>query len=132
MNVLHGFQYMFYRVYSYQLKPWKDTPIYAAHIGVYAVSLAIGLNITTVLFALNSSLGDRQISPVIGILIFLCLFALFYFYFIPRERYKKIVKKFYEEKRANRIKNGILLWAYCVATIALLVASVLRFPPVNH
>ena len=132
MNVLHGFQYMFYRVYSYQLKPWKDTPIYAAHIGLYAVTLAVGLNITAVLFALSSSFGDRHIPSVIGVLVFLFLFALFYFYFIPRERYKKIVKRFYEEKHANRVKNGILLWTYCIATIVLLIASALSFPPVNH
>lgn len=132
MNVPRGLRYMFYRVYSYQLKPWKDVPIFAAHIGVYAVTLAIGLNITALLFALSSSVGNRHVQPGLGILIFLVLFVFFYFHFIPHERYKKIIEEFADERRSEKIRNGIVLWSYCVVTIVLLFASVLYFQPANR
>src|ERR1700733_9323209 len=129
MKIPQGFRYMFYRVYSYQLKPWKDVPIFAAHIGVYAVTLTTGLNVMALLFLLKSIFGNRYISPSIGVFFFLMLFGFFYIYFIPKDRYKKIVEEFAVENRSNRIKNGILLWSYCIGTIVFLFASVLSFPP---
>ncbi len=118
MNLLKGFDYIFYRVYhSYKTK-WKDdTP------GAYATSLVtllqclIGVIIPPFLVtAIGTTKVDLDKKYIIGA--FVMLFVLNYIRYFKIINYQKLAEKWNDEEKTKRVRNGIFVVLFIITIVA--------------
>lgn|ERR1035437_2075537 len=123
VDVVKPYKYLYYRIYSWNLRTWgeSDLPRFNALI---AVSFLIVLNFYIAMGFIGNVLGtdiftairwDNIDVVVLGTLVG----AVSYFILIRNDNYKEIVKQFEKEERNMRIRNLILCVAYVTASFVL-------------
>lgn len=108
-------KYLYYRIYSWNLKMWgeSDIPEYNAMI---AITMLLFLNIFSIPTVIESLTGIRiisvpELSKVTLALIILSGMGTSYFLFIHREKYREIEKEFNRETKSEKRKRGF--WGCC-------------------
>ncbi len=119
------FKYLFYRSYRFQQKiGHKDDPAFfaalfiALSVIIYSVDIFM---IVDILFGINFPfLGNAFISGGIGVTIVL----FFYFYFVYKDRYLKVIEKYKTEDRLKYIKGTFFALFYFLFALVLFVLSI--------
>ena len=123
------YEYLYYRLYQWQLKLYgkEDVPEYTALLGV---ALIMGLHsFTLYAYMVNSLIHldylDSFITiPTIFIIgIFFIFIAINYPWFIYKNRYLKIVKKYENENKRKRQKKLFVLWIFVLFSFFILFLS---------
>ncbi len=119
--MLRLYKYLYYRIYSRNLRLRRDEPEW---IAVLYVSFMMFVNVNFVGLLTNLvgiNLYTRETSEVkyIIILIAVAFAGLNYFIFIHSGKYKTIVKEFENEDAKNRKANTTLLWLYFILSFSL-------------
>ena len=123
MKVLKFYRYLYYMLYSWNLKTWgeKDIPHFNALLGV-----------STMMFW-NFGLFPAAILDRIGILPFLnpipkkeiiiiaiIIATINYFWLVRKGKYRQIAEEYKkDETKKQRRKNALLLWLYTIVSFIL-------------
>ena len=121
MNLFNAYKYLYYRIYSFQLR-WfgdDDLPEYTA---VLSVSLLTWWNIFGLLSAIASLTRFKVIDPLnvnkvgfgLGLIFIIGVNS---FVFLRKKHYKKIVEQFKDESNLNRKVKLFLIFAYIVFSL---------------
>jgi divalent metal cation (Fe/Co/Zn/Cd) transporter len=128
MKILQLYKYLFYRLYSWNLKKWGPGvgPEYNALLGV---TFMMGANILFFAILLQMT-GIMEIfvkpTPNLKIVIFgTIVCTINYFWFIYKRKYYKIIKSYENETQENRLRNLIYLWIYFVLSMGINVILVI-------
>ena len=124
MKVLKLYKYLYYRLYSWNLKTWgmEDAPQWNALLGVSFMMFLNLLLLGHVLQYFDVNIFLREETPkkeavAIGVI----LLGINYFIFIYKNKYKVIENQFKKETKWQRRKNALLLWLYVILSFALFV-----------
>ena len=124
MKLLNLYRYLFYRLYSWNLKTWGsiDAPHWNALFGVSFMMFLNLLLFGVVLQYFDVNIFLRDETPKKEAVTILAILACInYFQFIYNEKYKTIGNKFKMETKRKRRINTLLLWLYVVSSFVLLV-----------
>lgn len=112
--------YLYYKIYRANLiGSAKDI---AEFVALIYLSGLIFIN----LFVAGSFLRKINLFPFFFtnkkqvILCIICLFALNYFLFLYKRRYKKIISKYEKETEERRKKGNLFLWIYVIISFLLI------------
>jgi len=126
------FRYLYYRLYSWNLRQWgdQDLPQFNALLGV---SFLIYLNILAlgeVIFVLFSSFLPtfNTFVKIFILIVGYMLLLLNFFLFVYKKKYKEIAERFNNETKTDRNRRSVILWLYvifsfCVPVLIALLAS---------
>lgn len=120
--LVRGQDYLFYRIYLWQLEQWQDRDIAINSAGIN-IGVLVGANLLTVLNVISifthfKSFFDRSVLEIIIVVVIWCgLFNVLY-----RRRADSIISGYDFRKETNR-KHQIFAWTYCLSTGILLVLS---------
>ena len=113
------FEYMYYRLYAWNLKKWKksDCPEGNALIGVSFVML---MNVALVLLVLEYAgvirimFGEEHQDHrnVLAISIYIISLLIKYFRFYRKKKYRKLVQKYAHESKKKRFWKALILWFF--------------------
>lgn len=111
------FKYLFYRLYSWNLKKWgkNDIPHWNALFGVsFMMFLNIGLiGLLLQLFGIKIFLREK-LPKIEIVLIMVSIYIINYFLLINKNKYKLIVAEFKNEDLKDRRIKTIVLWLYLI------------------
>lgn len=129
MNPLKPIEYLFYRIYDWDLRTWGklDVPQYNA---LFGVSFLMLLNIYLAADLVELIFGDRSFEfGVVSAVLFYITVVIFNFFLLVRNgRYEKIAQRFREETKFSRRIN----LAWCVVYVIFTFACALIFPYIRH
>jgi hypothetical protein len=121
--ILRAYKYLYYRIYSWNLRAWgeSDMPQYNS---LFGVSFLAFLNILSVPTALDLVIGGNVInnSGVGKLLIFGLLFVVLvisYFLLVVNSRYKKIAQDFSSETTHQKRTRLIAIWLYILGSFVV-------------
>jgi len=115
------YYYLYYRIYSLWKKmPGRDH----AFSAMAALCLIIGYNLLSLMILIDSHY-DIPINKGKNLVVFLVilLFVSNYFIFVHKERFKKIVERFKNESKNNKIASSIGIIFLVIFTILLGIYS---------
>jgi len=111
--------FLYYRLYRMFLKTSaKNVAEYVACIWLAAL---LGLNLIVIIGSTGVNPLNYMYPKVFGLLILTPLFILFYFRYLRNSRYLKIVERYKNETKRQRIIGNLIMIAYIVATFAALL-----------
>lgn len=117
-KMAQGFDYIFYRIYAWQLSQWKNEAIAANAAGVN-IGVLVGLNVLTFsniasIAVHNSKLMffERPDVPIILVtVIWIWIFGILY-----RKRSFGIIARYKDEQKEQWKKRTIYIWSYFIVT----------------
>lgn len=123
--MLRQYKYLYYRIYSWNLKKWGKNDI-SEWKAVVIVSFMMALNLffLELLFQFFGIL-EHPFPKKISTPLMLVLIGLNYFLFMHSKKYEQIARECEKESTKKRKKNSILLWLY--TTLSFLLPILLMF-----
>lgn len=123
-KILRGYQYLFYRVYMWQLRLWGKScsPEISALCAINFLILANFLTfmqITQIVTGYNYQ--SIHLSTIQGLFLLTVFMAILCKIFLRKNKYLIFIKEFEREKKISSIRGSILIWCYIISTIALLI-----------
>jgi hypothetical protein len=129
MNLFNAYKYLYYRIYSSNLRDWgeKQQPQFNAML---VVSFLIYLNIYVLLigiemvtgFSILEQVGFSKIEAIVGGTV---IGIINYFIFLHKDKYKQIAKLFKKETEAEKKGRLVWCWVYVIFTLGCFFGSLL-------
>lgn len=120
-KIYHWYQYLYYRLYWWNLKTWgeSDMPQYNALLGV---TFLVYLNLFALIVFFGEMIGANVVNSIGNIYIAIvgvigC--TMNYFLFLYQKQYLQIAEKFSGESVKERRMKALLLWCYVVLSFIL-------------
>lgn len=129
MKLLRKYRYLFYRIYSWNLRTWgkEDLPQLNALLGVSAL-LYFNLLSAEIIIQLISGFGaivKLGITKFHAVFIALALLAANYFVFLAKGQYLRLEREFGGEPPAHRKRGSVYSTIYVLGTFILFFALVI-------
>lgn len=108
-------EYLYYFIYSWNLKTWgtRDAPQWNALI---AICFLLVLNFQTFFVLFTSGKINETKLESSGYILFSLFLILGYFKFINKNKFNLIFEKYKSENNSNRNKNGLFIWLYVIVS----------------
>lgn len=117
MNPFRPLEYLFYRIYDWNLRTWgkADAPQFNASLAVlFLLMLNVYLIIDLIRLVTGRHVPFEGVAP--AAILFFVLFSVNYFLLVRNRRYEKIADKFAGESKTKRRVNLALSVLYVVLT----------------
>lgn len=123
-NISEAYQYLFYKFYSWDERAWgksKVSPQTAWHsisliCFLWFLNIICGLQLVTKIFDNFFSLPK----PLVLLIMFFFLIPNYYF-FLKKDKYIKIIKKFEKESKVSKFIGNILSLFFILFSVGLLI-----------
>ena len=133
MNLFNGYKYLYYRIYSSNLRDWgeNDIPQFNALLGVSFLiylntfTLFIGVKLITE-FRILEQIKFSKTQAVIG---FMVIGLINYYIFIHASKYKLIAKQFNKESKGERKTRFYWCLFYVIFSFASFFVLLLILSP---
>ncbi|NOZ34397.1 MAG: hypothetical protein GXO80_03755 [Chlorobi bacterium] len=114
---------LYYRIYTWNLKTWgaKDVPEWNASFGI-AFLMMLNIFVVYIIFDIFSEEPIFNETPKLLLMGIMLVFMITtYFWFVHKKRYLKIVKKYKDETKKQRLTRGLLVFLYVVFSIGIIM-----------
>lgn len=123
LEMLRPCKYLFYRLYTWQLRLWGEAELPQFN-ALFFVSILATLNVYSLFDVIGFLLGINVlkvcgIGKIHAIAIYVAMVGLGYFILVKDERYQKIAKLFKDESLAKRRRNLFLCILYVAGTFVM-------------
>lgn len=129
LGILDAYQYLFYRIYVWQLSMFgeKENPRFTALLGN---SICVAFNLLALHIIFQFVMGyDYRIEKIYGVIGTLLIIFINYFLLLYGNKSRAIIAKFSAESEIQRKRRTIYCWGYVLATFLLFIACVIILAP---